>query len=88
VQDKINGKQIDIYPVEPKACPTLTRAPFSYDHGDTARYTPLLPMHSLGHAFVPAPIHADGLRYHNMAPKNGSKHNAAKGRHWATLCCA
>jgi tryptophan synthase beta chain len=68
VQDKINGKQIDIYPVEPKACPTLTRAPFSYDHGDTARYTPLLPMHSLGHAFVPAPIHAGGLRYHGMAP--------------------
>lgn len=68
VQDKINGKQIDIYPVEPKACPTMTRAPFSYDHGDTARYTPLLPMHSLGHAFVPAPIHAGGLRYHGMAP--------------------
>jgi tryptophan synthase beta chain len=68
VQDKINGKQLEIYPVEPKACPTLTRAPFSYDHGDTARYTPLLPMHSLGHAFVPAPIHAGGLRYHGMAP--------------------
>jgi tryptophan synthase beta chain len=68
VQDKINGKQIEIYPVEPKACPTLTRAPFSYDHGDTARYTPLLPMYSLGHAFVPAPIHAGGLRYHGMAP--------------------
>jgi tryptophan synthase beta chain len=68
VQDKINGKQIEIYPVEPKACPTLTRAPFSYDHGDTARYTPLLPMYSLGHTFVPAPIHAGGLRYHGMAP--------------------
>ncbi|MGD9247168.1 MAG: TrpB-like pyridoxal phosphate-dependent enzyme [Desulfobacteraceae bacterium] len=68
VQDKINGKNIEIYPVEPKACPTLTRAPFSYDHGDIARYTPLLPMHSLGHAFVPAPIHAGGLRYHGMAP--------------------
>jgi tryptophan synthase beta chain len=68
VQDKINGKQIEIYPVEPKACPTLTRAPFAYDHGDTAKYTPLLPMHSLGHAFVPAPIHAGGLRYHGMAP--------------------
>ncbi len=67
-QDKINGKQIEIYPVEPAACPTLTRAPFSYDHGDTAKYTPLLPMHSLGHAFVPAPIHAGGLRYHGMAP--------------------
>ncbi|MEJ2040429.1 MAG: TrpB-like pyridoxal phosphate-dependent enzyme, partial [Desulfosarcinaceae bacterium] len=68
VLDKMNGKQIEIYPVEPKACPSLTRAPFSYDHGDTARYTPLLPMHSLGHTFVPAPIHAGGLRYHGMAP--------------------
>ena len=68
VQDKINGKEIEIYPVEPAACPTMTRAPFVYDHGDTARYTPLLPMHSLGHAFVPPPIHAGGLRYHGMSP--------------------
>ena len=68
VQDKINGKQIDIYPVEPAACPTLTKAPFVYDHGDTAKYTPLLPMHSLGHTFVPPPIHAGGLRYHGMSP--------------------
>lgn len=68
VYDKINGKNIDIYPVEPAACPTLTRAPFVYDHGDTARYTPLLPMHSLGHAFVPPPVHAGGLRYHGMSP--------------------
>ena len=68
VSDKLNGKQIDIYPVEPSACPTITRAPFVYDHGDTAGYTPLLPMHSLGHSFVPAPIHAGGLRYHGMAP--------------------
>ncbi len=68
VLDKMNGRQIEIYPVEPAACPTLTRAPFVYDHGDTARYTPLLPMHSLGHAFVPPPFHAGGLRYHGMAP--------------------
>jgi tryptophan synthase beta chain len=68
VLDKMNGKQIEIYPVEPMACPTLTRAPFVYDHGDTARYTPMMPMYSLGHAFVPAPIHAGGLRYHGMAP--------------------
>jgi tryptophan synthase beta chain len=46
----------------------MTRAPFVYDHGDTSRYTPLLPMHSLGHAFVPPPFHAGGLRYHGMAP--------------------
>jgi len=68
VHDKINGKQIELYPVEPAACPTLTKAPFVYDHGDTARYTPLLPMHSLGHAFVAPPIHSGGLRYHGMAP--------------------
>ncbi|HSO67533.1 MAG TPA: TrpB-like pyridoxal phosphate-dependent enzyme, partial [Desulfatirhabdiaceae bacterium] len=68
VHDKINGKHIEIYPVEPKACPTMTRAPFVYDYGDTSRYTPLLPMYSLGHDFVPPPIHAGGLRYHGMAP--------------------
>ncbi len=68
VLDKINGKDIDIYPVEPLACPTMTRAEFSYDHGDIAGYTPLLPMHSLGHTFMPAPIHAGGLRYHGMSP--------------------
>ena len=68
VYDKIHGKQIEIYPVEPAGCPTLTKAPFVYDHGDTAKYTPLLPMHSLGHAFVPPPFHAGGLRYHGMAP--------------------
>ncbi|MFO7557713.1 MAG: TrpB-like pyridoxal phosphate-dependent enzyme [Desulfobacterales bacterium] len=68
VYDKINGKEIEIYPVEPAACPTLTKAPFVYDHGDTAKYTPLLPMYSLGHAFVPPPFHAGGLRYHGMAP--------------------
>jgi tryptophan synthase beta chain len=66
--DKINGAEIEIYPVEPTSCPTLTRAPFAYDHGDTAGMTPLLPMHSLGHAFIPEPIHAGGLRYHGMAP--------------------
>jgi tryptophan synthase beta chain len=68
VYDKMNGKDLAIYPVEPAACPTLTKAPFVYDHGDTAGYTPLMPMHSLGHAFVPPPLHAGGLRYHGMAP--------------------
>jgi len=68
VNDKINGADIEIIPVEPASCPTMTRAPFVYDHGDIAKMTPLLPMHSLGHAFVPPPIHAGGLRYHGMAP--------------------
>ncbi len=66
--DKINGADIEIIPVEPASCPTLTATPFSYDHGDVAKMTPLLPMHSLGHKFIPAPIHAGGLRYHGMAP--------------------
>jgi tryptophan synthase beta chain len=47
----------------------MTRAPFAYDHGDTICMTPLLPMHSLGHTFVPPPFHAGGLRYHGMAPQ-------------------
>jgi len=68
VCDKINGAEIDIIPVEPESCPTMTRAKFCYDHGDTAKMTPLLPMYSLGHSFVPPPIHAGGLRYHGMAP--------------------
>lgn len=68
VADKINGADIKIIPVEPTACPTMTRAPFAYDFGDTACTTPLLAMHTLGHAFVPPPIHAGGLRYHGMAP--------------------
>jgi tryptophan synthase beta chain len=68
VNDKINGADIRIIPVEPAACPSLTKAPFAYDHGDTAGMTPLLPMYSLGHSFVPQPIHAGGLRYHGMAP--------------------
>jgi tryptophan synthase beta chain len=68
VNDKIHGAKIDIIPVEPFSCPTMTKAPFVYDHGDTARMTPLLPMHSLGHDFVPPPIHAGGLRYHGIAP--------------------
>ncbi|HKL33597.1 MAG TPA: TrpB-like pyridoxal phosphate-dependent enzyme [Tangfeifania sp.] len=66
--EKIHGANIQIIGAEPFSCPTLTKAPFLYDHGDVARMTPLLPMYSLGHSFVPAPIHAGGLRYHGMAP--------------------
>ncbi|MGC9367083.1 MAG: TrpB-like pyridoxal phosphate-dependent enzyme [bacterium] len=66
--DKIHGEQIEIIPVEPTSCPTLTRGPYCYDFGDSAGMTPLLAMHSLGYQFIPAPIHAGGLRYHGMAP--------------------
>jgi tryptophan synthase beta chain len=68
VRDKINGKEIDIIAVEPTSCPTMTKGPFAYDFGDAVQMTPLLPMYTLGHSFVPAPIHAGGLRYHGMAP--------------------
>ncbi len=68
ISEKINGKKIAIIPTEPTACPTLTRGPFSYDFGDIAQMTPLMPMHTLGHKFIPEPIHAGGLRYHGMAP--------------------
>jgi tryptophan synthase beta chain len=69
VFDKIHGAQIDIIPVEPCSCPTMTKAPFVYDYGDTAKVAPIAPMHSLGHTFVPPPIHAGGLRYHGIAPQ-------------------
>jgi tryptophan synthase beta chain len=68
IYDKIHGAKIKIIPVEPSSCPTLTRGPFLYDHGDTAKMTPLLPMHTLGHSFIPEPIHAGGLRYHGISP--------------------
>jgi tryptophan synthase beta chain len=68
VRDKIHGKQITIIAAEPSSCPTLTRGPFAYDFGDLAMTTPLLAMFTLGHDFVPQPIHAGGLRYHGMAP--------------------
>ncbi len=58
IADKIAGADIAIHPVEPTACPTMTRGPYVYDHGDIARMTPLLAMHSLGHEFVPPPVHA------------------------------
>ncbi|MDD4813391.1 MAG: TrpB-like pyridoxal phosphate-dependent enzyme [Bacteroidales bacterium] len=66
--DKIHGADIEIIPVEPASCPTLTRGHYVYDFGDNAKLTPMLAMHSLGHNFIPAPIHAGGLRYHGMSP--------------------
>lgn len=63
-----SGRKTRIVAVEPKAAPTLTRGPYRYDFGDTGQMTPLLRMFTLGHGFVPAPIHAGGLRYHGSAP--------------------
>jgi tryptophan synthase beta chain len=68
--DKLTGKRPDlrIVAVEPTACPSLTKGKYVYDFGDTVGMTPLVKMHTLGHGFIPAPLHAGGLRYHGMAP--------------------
>lgn len=68
LREKLAGKPIRILAVEPTACPTLTKGVYAYDYGDTARMAPIVKMHTLGHRFVPAGIHAGGLRYHGMAP--------------------
>lgn len=69
IREKLAGKQNPIIrAVEPASCPSLTRGEYRYDFGDTAGFTPLMKMHTLGHDFVPSPIHAGGLRYHGMAP--------------------
>jgi tryptophan synthase beta chain len=68
--DKLTGKKkrLRIIAVEPAACPSLTRGQYVYDFGDTVGLTPLVKMHTLGHGFIPPPLHAGGLRYHGMAP--------------------
>lgn len=67
--DKLAGKlDARFVAAEPAACPTLTKGKFAYDFGDTSMLTPLLPMYTLGHDFVPAPVHSGGLRYHGDAP--------------------
>ena len=59
-----SGKKVRAIAVEPTSCPKLTRGVFRYDFGDTVGMTPLIPMYTLGHNFIPSPIHAGGLRYH------------------------
>jgi tryptophan synthase beta chain len=69
--DKINGrapKDVEFTAVESTACPSMTAGEYMYDHGDSGRIIPLVLMHTLGHDFIPDPIHAGGLRYHGMAP--------------------
>ncbi len=68
--DKLSGKKkkLRLIAVEPSACPSLTKGKYVYDFGDTVGLTPLVKMHTLGHGFIPAPLHAGGLRYHGMAP--------------------
>jgi len=71
LSEKLRGraeKDTEFIAVESTACPSLSKGEFLYDHGDTGRITPLLKMFTLGHEFIPDPIHAGGLRYHGMAP--------------------
>ncbi len=70
LRDKLkNGRtNLRVIAAEPASCPSLTKGPREYDFGDTAGTTPLMMMHTLGHAFVPPPVHAGGLRYHGSAP--------------------
>ena len=65
----VNGRKTRIIAAEPLAAPSITRGTYTYDYGDTAKMAPVVKMHTLGHDFLPAPIHAGGLRYHGMAPQ-------------------
>jgi tryptophan synthase beta chain len=64
----LNGRKTRFVAVEPTATPSLTRGSYTFDYGDSAKMAPIVKMHTLGHDFVPPPIHAGGLRYHGMAP--------------------
>jgi tryptophan synthase beta chain len=70
VKDKIDGTRPDlrVINVEPASCPTVTKGPYAYDYGDSAKLAPIVKMYTLGHGFIPPPVHAGGLRYHGMAP--------------------
>lgn len=70
------GQKTRLLAVEPKASPSLTRGKYTFDYGDTAQMAPIVKMHTLGHNFVPAPIHAGGLRYHGMSPSISALYNA------------
>jgi tryptophan synthase beta chain len=63
-----NGKKTRIIAVEPLACPSMTKGLYAYDYGDSAKMAPVVKMYTLGHGFMPAGIHAGGLRYHGMSP--------------------
>jgi len=69
IPDKMKNKDMRIIAVEPIACPSLTKGPFAYDYGDTAKTGPIAKMYTLGHDFIPPGIHAGGLRYHGMSPQ-------------------
>ncbi len=68
-ENMVNGKQTRFVAVEPSAAPSTTKGVYAYDYGDTGKMAPIVKMYTLGHDFVPAPIHAGGLRYHGMSPQ-------------------
>ena len=70
LKDKLTGDKPNLRAifVESTACPSMTRGIYAYDWGDTAKMAPVIKMHTVGHTFIPAPVHAGGLRYHGMAP--------------------
>ncbi|HEY5571807.1 MAG TPA: TrpB-like pyridoxal phosphate-dependent enzyme, partial [Anaerolineales bacterium] len=70
------GQRTRLLAIEPTAAPSLTRGEYTFDYGDTAKMAPIVKMHTLGHDFVPPPIHAGGLRYHGMAPSLCALYNA------------
>jgi len=71
-----NGQRTRLLAVEPTATPSLTRGSYTFDYGDTAKMAPVVKMYTLGHDFMPSPIHAGGLRYHGMAPALSALYNA------------
>lgn len=75
-ENLVNGRKTRLVAVEPQATPSLTKGVYTFDFGDTARMAPIMKMYTLGHNFVPPPIHAGGLRYHGMAPGLCALYNA------------
>ncbi len=75
-QNLLEGKRTRFIAVEPTAAPSLTKGLYAFDYGDSAKMAPIVKMFTLGHDFVPPPIHAGGLRYHGMAPSICSLYDA------------
>jgi len=74
-ENLLNGQKTRLLAVEPAATPSLTKGEYAFDYGDTARIAPVLKMHTLGHEFIPAPLHAGGLRYHGMSASVSALYN-------------
>ncbi len=75
-ENLLNGQKTRLLAVEPAATPSLTRGSYAFDYGDTACLAPVIKMHTLGHEFIPAPLHAGGLRYHGMSASISALYDA------------